>query len=142
MTTRSCSDDTAKGLDRGRGASRTHPPQVPPTPTVIQPQVSTKQAHIPQLYSLLESWLKFTPWVISCGGVFAAGMCVAGAQCPSPDSSLCWSPKKACGQMNPESQPPAVPGNGMCCWGVAGRRRGHWVLRKVGAPITRSPLFC
>lgn len=136
VQTRSCSNDTCQGpgQEAEEPAGPTHPYCNPASglhkasshPT-IQPAGILAKVH--SLGNLM--------W-----GVFAAGMCVAGAQCPSPDSRLCWSPKKACGQMNPESQPLTVPGNGMCCWGVAGRRRGHWVLGKVGAPITRSPLFC
>lgn len=48
------------------------------------------------------------------------------------------APKKAHGQRNRNPQPPAVPENGMCCWGVAGRRWGHWELGKSGGSCHKA----
>lgn len=136
VQTRNCSDDAARAsTEAEETAYPTHPSSL--TPTVIQSQVFTKQAHIPQLYSQLESWLKFTPWEISFGGVCCWNVC-GGSPVSQPRQQAVLEPQEG---LRPNK--PRIPGTSSarewnvllgCCWqeeGSLGTEEGRGSHHKV-----------
>ena len=71
------------------------------SPVSIQPLGSHKGSSHPTSVQLAVILAKVHSLGNPMSGVVVAGMCVAGTQCPSPDSRLCW------GQEDPESPAPS-----------------------------------
>lgn len=61
---------------------------------------------------------------------------------PAQTAGSAGAPRRLTAKGTRNPQPPTVPENGMCCWGIAGRSWGHGELGKVGALATRPALFC
>lgn len=66
------------------------PPPRHPSPISIQPLGSHKGSSHPTTVWSAEILAKVHSLGKPTWGVVAAGMCVAGTQCPNPDSRLCW----------------------------------------------------
>lgn len=86
------------------------------SPVSIQPLGSHKGSSHPTSVQLAVILAKVHSLGNPMWGVIVAGMCVAGTQCPSPDSRLCW------GQGDPESPAPSCARE----WNVL-----LWVLKKT-----------
>lgn len=111
-----CSDPTPRALRAAKEPALNHgfSPESPPplsAPSASSLLGPTKEAHIPQLFSRLQSWLKFTPWEIQCGGWLLLECVWLGPSVPTQRAGSAG----ARGIRNP--QPPTMPENGMCCSG-------------------------
>lgn len=112
-----------KGPASSREASLEHPlhSSSPLNPVSIQPLGSHKGSSHPTSVQLAVILAKVHSLGNPMWGVVVAGMCVAGTQCPSPDSRLCW------GQGDPESPAPSCAREwNVLLWVLKTTQPGRW----------------
>lgn len=128
-----------------------------PTPTASAPSAfsllgPTKEAHIPQLFSWLYSWLKFIPWEIQRGGWLLLECVWLGPSVPAQTVGSAGAVKRAGSQGNPESPAPSCAREwNVLLWvlkqtqprrgsGVAGSWRSWGQLHKAASvPLQAEP---
>lgn len=124
------------------------PPPHTPAPSAFSLLGPTKEAHIPQLFGRLKSWLKFTPWESQRGGWLLLECVWLGPSVPTQTAGSAGAVKRADGQGNRESPAPSFAREwNVLLWVLKQTQPrkgsgGCWELAELGgAPATRLPLF-